>query len=108
MIIKSEKGKVIRKIVRTRSGELVVAVFLVAERDGELQVALLSARPLRRQERLVTAGARESTANNLCLSGACNGVAPAAAAYRCRTFVSPYVNLFEFLSSQNIRGPSGL
>ena len=45
MLTVKPQGKIIDRVVRTKTGEFVLATFLVLEQDGELSVRLLSVKP---------------------------------------------------------------
>ena len=47
MLAVKSQGKIVQKVLRTKAGEHILATFLVAESNGELQVRLLSVKPLR-------------------------------------------------------------
>lgn len=101
------QGKIIEKIVRTRTGEFVLAVFFVVESDGGLNVRLLFVKPIQKQARITN---QESKIKNkiLCLRGDC-AKSPTVISYHKRftPIVSPFFNKFQFLVSQPTRAPSG-
>ena len=99
MITLKPQGKIVEKMVRTKTGEYVWAVFLVVENNGEFKVRVLSVKPI---DKLV--GAIEKAK---CLKG-CSLKSPAVISYRHKYFslVSPFFNNLEFFVSQPTRAPS--
>jgi hypothetical protein len=99
MLQVKSQGKIVEKIVRTKTGEYVLAVFLVEDFGGEFKVRVISVKPI---EKL--AGAIEKVK---CLSG-CSLKSPAVISYRHKyhSVVSPFFNNLEFFVSQPTRAPS--
>ena len=99
MLALKSQGKIVERVVRTKTGEQVLAMFLVVEENGELKVQLLSVKPI-----LKVTGTKSPT---VCLSGNCLK-SPAIVSYRhnYHSVVSPFFNLFEFFVSQPTRAPS--
>ncbi len=97
---------IVERIVRTKSGQLVRAVFLVSEYQGELRVRLISASPIQKSTgiRNYELGIRNKI---LCISGAC-AKSPAITSehHIYREIVSPFFNKLEFFVSQLTRAPS--
>ncbi|MCR4311247.1 MAG: hypothetical protein NUV54_01625 [Candidatus Taylorbacteria bacterium] len=100
------QGNIVERIVRTKTGEFVFAVFYVEESEEGLRVRLLSVRPISdsaqaKNNKLQTAGVC------LYLPGKCPR-SPAVIAYRKKytSTVSPFSSLFEFFVSQPTRAPS--
>lgn len=104
MIEVRPQGKIVEKIVRTKTGWLVLAVFFVTEREGEISVRLLSVRPV--PERITNCELRTTNGGNY-LTGECRKPKAAAVEVKPRkTTTSPYFNIFEFFVSQPTRAPS--
>lgn len=102
--IKTQR-KIVERIVRTKTGQLVRAVFLVAECDGELRVRLLSAVPV--SDSKATSYQLPATSFSLCLKGKCvKSSAVTAERHIFTETVSPFFNKFEFFVSQPTRAPS--
>ncbi len=104
MLAVKPQGKIVRKIVRAKTGEFVLAVFLVVEREGEVQFQLLSVKPIGE------AGIKNHELGTgkgvLCLAGGCLK-SPAVTLYRHNhSVVSPFFNTLEFFVSQPTRAPS--
>ena len=99
MLQVKSQGKIVEKIVRTKNGEYVLAVFLVEDFGGEFKVRVLSVKPI---DKLVGA-----TLKAKCLSG-CSLESPAVISYRHKyhSLVSPFFNNLEFFVSQPTRAPS--
>ena len=99
------QGKIVERIVRTKTGEFVLATFYVVERNGEIiNVRLLSVKPVSDQAKNYKL---ETTNSCLCLRGSCLK-SPSVIPHRKRytPTVSPFFNIFEFLVSQPTRAPS--
>jgi len=99
------QGKIIERIVRAKTGEFVLATFFVSEMNGELQVRLLSVKPISERFKIQDSRFRN---DKLCLSGEC-AKSPAVTAERhiYTEIVSPFFNALEFFVSQPTRAPSG-
>lgn len=107
MLALKSQEKIIERIVRTKTGQLVRAVFLVSEYQGELKVRLLSVRPVSQPTDRITNHESRITNKTLCLSGKC-AKSPVITSER-HTFteiLSPFFNKLEFFVSQPTRAPS--
>ena len=101
------QGKIIERIVRAKTGEFVLATFLVVERNGEvINVRLLRVSPLSGSEKTRTlkleAGSCLFRLPGLCVKS------PTVISYKKKFTgeVSPFFNIFQFLVSQPTRAPS--
>lgn len=92
--IKSQ-GKIVERIVRTKTGEFVLATFFVVEINGELQIRLVSVKPAPK-EKIVALPVV-----------AAKSLAVTSERHVYSAVVSPFFNKFEFLVSQPTRAPSG-
>ena len=106
MLTIKPQGKIIERLVRTKAGEQVLATFYVAETNGELQVRLISVKPISHTKGFKIQDSRFKN-SNLCLRGECLK-SPANISYRPKysPTVSPFFSIFEFFVSQPTRAPS--
>ncbi|MES2087389.1 MAG: hypothetical protein V4467_00145 [Patescibacteria group bacterium] len=104
LAIKSQQ-KIVQRILTTKTGEQVRAMFLVVESDGEFKVHLLSVSPISSQKAISCK--LSATSFSHCLSG--NSLkSPAIISYKKAFYnaVSPFFNTLEFFVSQPTRAPS--
>ena len=105
MLAVKSQGKIVLKVLRTKAGGFVLAVFFVIERNGEFDVRLIDVKPVDNSEK--STNYKLQTKNFLCLSGNCQK-SPAVISYHKKHYsvVSPFFNIFEFFVSQPTRAPS--
>ncbi len=106
MLAVKSQGKIVQKVLRTKTGEQVLAVFFVTEENGELQVRLLSVSPVGNSEK-TTNYKLQTTNSSFCLPGRCLKFS-AVTSYRhnYHSVVSPFFNALEFFVSQPTRAPA--
>ena len=92
-------GQLVHKVVKTRTGEFVLATFLVCESNDELQVQLLGVKPV--------AHSAVKAVRTVALPAVLEK-SPAVTLYRhhYHSITSPFFNIFEFFVSQPTRAPS--
>jgi|SRR3989344_2592840 len=106
MLTLKPQGKIVERTVKTKTGQLVCAVFLVVLRDGELDVRLISVRPIPKTERFRIQDSRFKN-GTLCLRGSCaKSSAVTSKRHKYTAVVSPFFNIFELLTPIKIRAPS--
>ncbi len=107
--------KIVEKVLKTKAGEYVRAVFLVYEVNGNLEARLLSARPLSRSRfeiRDSTRPYRNGTFGQgfkktvVCLPVTNQASTQSVANTKYFRTSSPYFNIFSFFNSQPTRAPS--
>ncbi|MSR78592.1 MAG: hypothetical protein EXS59_00390 [Candidatus Taylorbacteria bacterium] len=107
MLQLKSQGKIVERIVRTKTGEFALAVFYVVERNGEiLNVRLLRVSPISGSENASTLKLESGNCSFL-LPGFCLK-SPTVISYKKKFTgeVSPFFNIFQFLVSQPTRAPS--
>ena len=106
MLALKSQEKIVERVVKTKTGMLVLATFFVQEVNGELVVRLISVRPIKAENgfRVQGSGFRSKT---VCLPVR-HSKSPAVVSYRhnYHSIISPFVNIFEFFVSQPTRAPS--
>lgn len=106
MLALKSQGKIVERIVRTKAGQLVRAVFLVAEQNGELKVRLISVVPIGQPNGFTIQGSRFKN-KILCLIGKCaKSLVITSERHQFREILSPFFNKFQFFVSQPTRAPS--
>ena len=106
MLTLQQQGKIVEKIVRTKTGELALATFYVSMRDGEFDIQLLSVSPVSNSSSIENCKLKIEN-SLLCLLGQ-SRVSPAVTFYRhnYHSVPSPFFNTLEFFVSQPTRAPS--
>jgi|GEM_PF-1459281 len=100
------QGKIIRRIVKTKTGEFVLATFYVVESESGLDVRLLSVKRVQKQARIENCKLKIEN-YPLYLTGKCPKFSSVISNHHNYSgVVSPFFNKFEFFVSQPTRAPS--
>lgn len=107
--------RIVEKVLKTKAGQYVRAVFLVYEVNGNLEARLISACPITnsrfqpaRTESARSGGIPDSkfTKTIVCLPVIKENSTQAFANTKYSKTTSPYFNIFSFFTSQPTRAPS--
>lgn len=97
--------KIIQRVVKTKTGQFVLATFLVIEHNGELHVKLLSVKSAETKT-LSLESKSGSKHENLCLPGQFSKSPKIVCTIKRNDFVSPFFDQLKFFISQPTRAPS--
>ncbi len=106
MLTLGSQKKIVQKVVKTKTGQFVLATFLVIEQNGQFSVRLLSVNPVEHSQ-ASNDNKLKTTNLSVCLPGI-SLKSPAVTFYRhnYHSIVSPLFDQLKFFISQPTRAPS--
>ena len=105
MLLVLPQKRIVSRIIRSKTGELAVAYFLVAEFEGQIFWKLVKIE--KSDSRFKIQDLRTVKAKNLCLPGAGNQKTIYDLRFTANDYQSPYFsNIDSFFKSQMTRAPS--